>query len=184
MTHLREHPLARFFAVLLVVYGAWFAAYDLVLKPDGRLDAAVAHAVAATAGVVLDGLGLDGAATGRQVRCLGGPGVLVEDGCNGLAALGLFVGFVLAYPGAWRRRLWFLPAGLAVVYGANVARVASLAYFTVAWPEGFDLLHGVGTSTFFYLVIFGLWVAWAHVGAPRPGAPPEPPSAPVLAVAS
>lgn len=156
--------LARFLAVLLVVYGAWFVAYELILMPDGRLDEMVARSVAATAGAVLRGFGLDAVTDDRNVRMVNHSGVLVVDGCNGLAALGLFAGFVLAYPGTWRRRLWFIPLGLLAVYLANVIRVGSLVYFQQAWPAAFDLIHGVGVSTFFYLVVFGLWVAWANFG--------------------
>ncbi|HYE94773.1 MAG TPA: archaeosortase/exosortase family protein [Rubricoccaceae bacterium] len=163
----RLSPPVSFVAILLVCYGAWYAAYELVLRPDGRLDAAVAHAVAATAWAQLDVLGQPVAVSGRTVRLAGTSGVFVEDGCNGLSALGLFAGFVLAYPGRWRRRLWFVPLGLLVVFLANVARVAALAYFAAHWPAGFDLLHSVGTSAFFYFVIFGLWVLWAHVGGSR-----------------
>ncbi len=156
--------LARFLAVLLVGYGTWFVTYELIIKPDGRLDAMVARSVAATAGVVLQGFGLDIVTNDRNVRMANHSGVLVVDDCNGLAALGLFAGFVIAYPGTWVRRSWFIPLGLVVVFLANVFRVGSLVYFQQAWPAAFDLIHSVGVSTFFYLVVFGLWVAWANFG--------------------
>ena len=142
----------------------WFVAYDLILKPDGRLDEMAARSVAATAGAALQGFGLDAVTEDRNVRMVDHSGVLVVDSCNGLAALGLFAGFVLAYPGTWRRRLWFIPFGLLVVFLANVMRVGSLVYFQQAWPAAFDLIHNVGVSTFFYLVVFGLWIAWANFG--------------------
>ncbi len=161
--------IARFLVVLLVGYGVWFVAYELIIKPDGRLDEMAALSVAATAGAALQGFGLNAVTNDRNVRMVDYLGVTVVDGCNGLAALGLFAGFVLAYPGTWRRRLWFIPFGLLVVFLANVIRVGSLAYFQQAWPAAFDLIHNVGVSTFFYLVVFGLWIVWANFGGSDEG---------------
>lgn len=174
---LRRNPaLVRFFAVLVGAYAVWFVVYELWLLPDGRLDAGISLAVAATSAGLLDLLGLDVATQGRIVRLAGAPGVEVADGCNGLTTVGLFIGFVLAYPGAWARRAWFLPLGIAVVLLANIARVATLAAVQVHWPAAFDAIHSFGATTFFYVIVFGLWVAWAHLsdGTPRAGAPPSP----------
>jgi exosortase/archaeosortase family protein len=164
MKPLARHPLARFLLLGLGLYAAWFVLYDLWLLPDGRLDAAVSRSVAVAAGGVLGGLGLEPVVEGRALRLPGTPGVYIADGCNGLSSLGLFVGFVLAYPGAWRRRAWFLPLGLAVVYATNVLRVVGLAWLQRARPEWFDALHGFGATTVFYVAIFALWVAWTRLG--------------------
>jgi exosortase/archaeosortase family protein len=86
------------------------------------------------------------------------------DGCNGLATIGLFAGFVLAFPGSTRRRLLFIPFGIGVIYLANVARVSLLAGLQVHWPPAFEFVHNLGVPAFFHLIVFGLWVLWANYG--------------------
>lgn len=168
--------LARFFLVMLAVYAAWFVLYDLWLHPDGRLDAALSRGVAVTTAGGLRVFGYDAFVHDRVLGLRGQTGVYVEDGCTGLTTLGLFAGFVLAFPGSWRRRAWFIPMGVVIVTVANIARIGLLAVLQRDWPSGFDAVHGLGVSTFFYLVVFGLWVLWANIGgagSPRPSEEPD-----------
>jgi len=170
---LLRSDLVRFFAVMLGVYAAWFVVYDLWLHPAGNLDAALSRWVAdATAGG-LRLVGYDVIVQDRVLGLTGQPGVYVEDGCTGLTTLGLFAGFVLAYPGRPRRRAWFIPLGAAIITLANVARIALLVVLQRDWPGGFDAVHHFGANTFFYLVVFVLWVVWANTGGgTRPAGAP------------
>ncbi len=163
----RGSALGRFFGVMLAVYAAWFLLYDLWLHPDGRLDAFLSRWVAAITAGGLDVLGYDVFVRDRVLGLVGEIGVYVEDGCTGLTTLGLFAGFVLAFPGSWRRRAWFIPLGVVVVTLANIARIGLLVLLQRSWPAGFDAVHHFGANTFFYLVVFGLWVVWANVGGAR-----------------
>jgi exosortase family protein XrtF len=163
------HPLARFAAVMLAVYAAWFVVYDLWLHPDGRLDEWLSREVAMMTAGVLEALGYETFVRERVLGLADQIGVYVEDGCTGLTTLGLFAGFVLAFPGQWRRRAWFIPVGVVVITAANVARIALLAVLQRDWPEGFDAVHHFGATTFFYLVVFVLWIAWASIGGHHAG---------------
>lgn len=153
-----------FLGKMLAAYAAWYALYDLWLLPDGRLDAWVSHSVAEVSGCLLSAFGIDPAVQGRSVALLGVPGVRIADGCNGLSTIGLFVGFVVAYPGRWTRRLTFLPLGMAAIYATNVGRIAVMAVVQKHWPAAFGPLHGFGLTTIFYVAVFGLWVLWANYG--------------------
>lgn len=170
----RHAPLVRFFTLLLAVYVAWFVLYDLWLLPDGRLDAWLSHKVASLSAGLLSGLGFEVAHSGRVISVADAIGVEVANGCNGLTTVGLFIGFVLAFPGQWQRRLWFLPLGVGIVLVANIMRVATLALVQVHWTTSFDALHSFGATTFFYVVVFLLWIAWANVGSNRTLSRPDP----------
>lgn len=159
-----NRALAGFFLKMGVVYAAWFVLYDLWLLPDGRLDAALSRAVVALTAGVLQPLYHGAAADGRVVRVGTGAGIRIEDGCNGLAALSLFVGFVVAYPGEALRRLLFIPLGLTLIGAANVLRCASLVIAQEERPALFAFAHAYPSPLVFYAVIFALWVAWAHFG--------------------
>jgi exosortase/archaeosortase family protein len=148
----------------LAVYAAWFLVYDLWLLPEGRLDAWLSAHVAGVSGGILNLFGAGAFVADRLIQLPDTAGVLIIDGCNGLAVIGLFAGFVVAYPGEAQRRLWFIPAGIFALYIANVARVVSLVWIQGSMPQFFDIAHSFGLQTLFYVVVFALWVLWARVG--------------------
>ncbi|MCS3753149.1 exosortase family protein XrtF [Salinibacter ruber] len=160
----RYEPVLRFLGKVIAVYGAWYLLYDLWLLPDGWLDRWVSFSVVQVGEAALRVVGFEAADEARNLTLSGTSGIKVVDGCNGLASIGLFVGFVVAYPGrAWRRAL-FIPLGILVVYLSNVGRVSGLLLLQKYWGAGFDVAHSVGAPMFFYTVIFGLWVLWASYG--------------------
>ncbi len=176
----------RFLGKMLAAYVAWYVLYDLWLLPDGRLDAWVSHSVVEVAGGAFGAVGLEAVTAGRTIALPDTPGVKIVNGCNGLSPIGLFVGFVLAFPGRWRRRAWFVPLGAAMLYAANVGRIALLAGLQRVAPDAFAWIHGLGAPAVFYLVVFGLWVLWVRVGGGPADGPSEasPPSGPASAVAT
>lgn len=166
----KHAPVAVFLAKMLAAYVVWYVVYDLWLLPSGHLDAVVGRSAAVLSGSLLSVFGLDPTVEGRVILLPSGSGVWVADACTGLATVGLFAGFVLAFPGSWRRRAWFLPLGVAVIHLANVVRIAFLAWLRDVAPALFDPVHIWGGTPFFYAIVFGLWMVWAHYGTPRPAA--------------
>ena len=173
--------IVAFVGKVLAFYGLWYVLYDLWLLPDGTLDQWLSLNVAWMSGGLLDLLGFGATVDGRGIVLPGVRGVRIANGCNGLSTLGLFVGFVLAYPGSAWRRLWFIPLGVLAIYATNVGRIIVMLFAQKYWPAAFDPLHGFGLTTIFYVVVFGLWVAWANYGgdpvsAPSPEQPPAVPA--------
>ena len=166
--------IATFVGKVLAFYGLWYVLYDLWLLPDGTVDRWLSLNVAWVSGALLDGLGFPTAVEGRGLALSGVRGVYIANGCNGLSTLGLFIGFVLAYPGRPGRRLWFIPLGVLAIYATNVGRIVVMLLSQKYWPAAFEPLHGFGLTTIFYVVVFGLWVAWANYGgAPVSSASPN-----------
>ena len=90
----------------------------------------------------------------RTIGIDGTHGLWIGDPCNGLVLFALFVGFVLVYPGPWKKKLWFIPFGIVTIHILNVLRIVGLA-LTVHYfpdPELLDFNHTV------YVYLFGLWV--------------------------
>jgi exosortase/archaeosortase family protein len=156
--------ITAFVGKVLAFYGLWYVLYDLWLLPDGSIDRWLSLNVASVSGALLDGLGFEVLVDGRALTLPGVRGIRIANGCNGLSTLGLFVGFVLAYPGRARRRLWFLPLGVLAIYATNVARVVVMLLSQKYWPAAFDPLHGFGLTAIFYVVVFALWVLWTNYG--------------------
>lgn len=170
--------ILQFLGKMLAAYGLWYMLYDLWLLPHGQLDAWVSHSVAEVSGGLLAAVGAEPLVEGRSVALPGVPGVRIADGCNGLSTIGLFVGFVVAYPGRWTRRLAFLPLGMAAIYATNVGRIAVMAAVQKHWPAAFGPLHGFGLTSIFYVTVFGLWVLWANYGGVPPSSGTEDASGP------
>jgi exosortase family protein XrtF len=164
-TWLNINPRVRFLGAALGLYLVWWLGYELVLGPDKRLDhllsGQVAHAAAA-------GLQAVGFAAGlaptdlTTVTMQGQPAVLVGDPCNGLALYALFAGFVLAYPGAGRRKVWFIPLGVLAIYLLNVLRVAALALNHTYWYHTVAFNHHYTFTFVAYGAIIGLWHLWVR----------------------
>ena len=170
--------VVTFVAKVLAFYGLWYVAYDLWLLPDGTVDRWLSLNVASVAGALMEGMGFEVLVEARALALPDVRGVRIANGCNGLSTLGLFVGFVLAYPGRAWRRVWFVPLGILAIYATNVGRIVVMLLTQRYWPAAFDPLHGFGLTTIFYVVVFGLWVAWAHYGgasAASTESPADPP---------
>ncbi|MDF7812915.1 archaeosortase/exosortase family protein [Hymenobacter sp. YC55] len=127
---LPARSLRRFAVLAVVLYLIWFFGYEYWVLPDGRLNSLLSNNIAATAAMVLRAIGFPARiAPDDSILIMMGQqkAVYVGDYCNGLVLYALFTGFVLAYPGPLRRKVWFIPAGIFIVYLLNVVRVAALA---------------------------------------------------------
>lgn len=110
--------------------------YDGLLGPDHRLDQALSANLAAAAAAVLRLAGwvAGPAPTNARLLVLGGqPAVVVGDPCNGLLLYTLFAGFVLAFLGPGRHKLWLIPLGIFV--GAR-AQPGGGAWWGRRWRGG------------------------------------------------
>ncbi len=166
-----DRPLVRFALIALALYAVWFLVYEAWLGPDGRLDFFAAHVVAQGSAAVLRLIGYGTAyVEGDLVWARENVGAWVTTGCNGLSSIALFAGFVLAYPGTWRRRALFIPAGALLIFVANVIRVTALVVIIDRWPQYEETAHALVAPSVFYVVVFVLWILWVRFG----GGPAEP----------
>ena len=114
---LRGTSTFRFFATAFVAYVVWSVAYEQALKPKTMLDELViGHMVSATECVMQAlewpvGTYPQAATHRNRVGVAGHVGVRIGAPCDGVALFALFTIFVLAFPGAVHRKLWFIPAG-------------------------------------------------------------------------
>ncbi|MDQ2793462.1 MAG: exosortase/archaeosortase family protein [Bacteroidota bacterium] len=157
--------LYRFLFVAAAIYLAWFFGYERWLGPDGRLDAVLCHNIASSATAVLQALGFAAAVDAHiptLVLMAGEQSVIVGAACNGLVLYALFAGFVVAFPGPWRHKVWFIPAGILLIWLLNVVRVAALAINQHYSHQTVDFNHHYTFTFVVYTCIFGLWMLWAR----------------------
>ena len=160
-----NRPLFRFIFIATLVYLGWFFGYEQWLARDGRLDLALCAQLTRTSAALLQSGGF--AATvdpGNRALLLmnGAPAVVVGAPCDGMVLYALFAGFVLAFPGPGRRKLWFIPAGMGLIWVLNVLRVAALALNHHYARQSVDFNHHYTFTFVVYVCIFALWMLWAR----------------------
>ena len=159
--------LFRFIAVAVVIYLVWFFGYEqwLAHADNGHLDHVLCTHITAAAVVALRLVGFT-AAVSPASSCLvlmnGIPSVIVGPPCNGLVLYALFAGFVVAFPGPWLRKLWYIPVGILLIWILNVLRVAALAVNHHYAHSSVDFNHHYTFTFVVYAFIFGLWMLWAR----------------------
>lgn len=153
-----------FFLKAAGIYLCWYLIYELWLLPEGSLDQWLTTNVVSVAAGLLQSTGSDVYATGRLIGIDQFPGIILVNGCSGISAIGLFVGYVIAYPGAWIPRIAFIVTGIGIIYLVNIIRIVVLAITQANWPGLFEFTHYYSTTAVFYLVIFVLWMIWTNWG--------------------
>ncbi|MEX1003065.1 MAG: archaeosortase/exosortase family protein [Crocinitomicaceae bacterium] len=87
--------------------------------------------------------------------------IRVGDECNGFKLFSIFSIFIIAFPGSWKKKAWFIPMGLVIVHLANVIRVALLLLINNYYHEYMDFNHLYTFTVFVYAIIFLLWYWYA-----------------------
>ena len=163
MIKIKLSPLTLFLLKAGCVYAAWQFLYDLVVLPDGRLDTWLSVTGVKLAAMGLSFLGLDIESSGRVIACVGNRGVEIQNGCNGFDLLGLYAGFIIAYPGNMIKRILFLAGGIGLIFIANVSRIAFFTLSNLYFPDYWEPVHLYSSYVFFYPIVLTLWFLWTTV---------------------
>lgn len=89
-------------------------------------------------------------------------GVWIGEPCNGIKVFGLFTIFIVAFPGPWKKKLWFIPLGILIVQTANAIRIALLTIISAENPTALDFNHNITFQVIVYGLIFFLWWWWVQ----------------------
>ncbi len=146
------------------IYLLWYIIYHFFLLPNGSLDQWVNKNIVSVSAGILEILGYDFYAAGRLIGIGESAGIYLDDSCSGISAIGLFVGFVIAYPGKWIPRIAFILIGIGVIYFVNIIRIIVLAITHIKATEMIAVTSDYSTVIIFYLLIFALGMVWAAYG--------------------
>ena len=87
--------------------------------------------------------------------------VSIEEGCNGINIMILFLAFIIAFGGKLVNMLLFIPAGIVFIHLANIGRLMFLSLLNVEFGgRAFYFFHKYGFTAVIYLAVFLLWVLW------------------------
>ncbi|MDZ7742780.1 MAG: archaeosortase/exosortase family protein [Bacteroidota bacterium] len=91
-----------------------------------------------------------------------GTWIQIVPSCSGLKQFYQLFFLLLIFPGPWKHKLWYIPAGMILIFFVNVFRIVSLTYIMVWWPQHWDFAHLWILRPFYYVVIFVLWMVWVE----------------------
>lgn len=86
----------------------------------------------------------------------------IIEGCNAVSIIILFISFVVAFTGKFRRTVFFILGGILLIHICNIIRIALLAMAIFHYPQYEHWLHGVLFPLIIYGVVFGLWIIWVN----------------------
>ncbi len=99
---------------------------------------------------------------GKTVKIVGSYGVHLDRGCLGRNTLGLFVGFILAFPGKFSNKIWFLVIGVVIFILLNVFRIMALAIVDACCVQYLDFNHHITFKCIVWAFILLLWALWIN----------------------
>ena len=99
--------------------------------------------------------------------------VIIAPECASLKQWMHWIFLMVLFPGPWKHKLWYIPAGLVIIEWTNVVRICGILLMQIAWPNihinlfgqdinTFHLAHDYIFKFFFYLVIFLMWMLWVE----------------------
>lgn len=162
---------AAFVLNMALIYLVWklLSGYarmtDSPLHPFWRsLNDSVASLLSHSTAFVLNNLlGYDAIANSRNIFIQGSKGIYVADHCLGIAPCVIFTGFVLAYDGSWKHKLWFIPLGIAGVLAINAFRLILLSLTQKHFSQWyFHIGHSYLYLGLSYGLIFLLVMWWMN----------------------
>ena len=99
--------------------------------------------------------------------------VIIAPECASLKQWMHWLFLMLIFPGPWKHKAWYIPAGLVIIEWTNVVRICGILIMQILWPNihihllgqdinTFHLAHDYIFKLFFYLIIFLMWVLWVE----------------------
>jgi exosortase/archaeosortase family protein len=88
--------------------------------------------------------------------------ILINSSCSAVKQFMQWLVLMLLYPGPWKHKLWFIPAGIFILHLTNIFRIVGLSVVLLNWPAYWDWSHDWVFRPFFYVVIFAMWVLWVE----------------------
>jgi exosortase H (IPTLxxWG-CTERM-specific) len=134
----------------------------LLTPPVQIVDGRISRALVSFSHALIGICGGKASAQGAILRDpVGGFGVEMKDGCNGITVTILYWSAILAFPAAWRAKAIGFIGGSAVIQCLNIVRFISLFYLGQYSRVWFDFAHEYLWESFLVLdttVVFWFWV--------------------------
>jgi len=156
--------VAQFVVTAFSIYIAWYIFHDFYLVPKTDFVERLINIETTQSAFILQKLPLsyEFGSYGSVITCNGSKALRVGTECNGLVLFALFAGFLIAYPGNWKTKTWFIPLGIVFIYLLNILRIILLTINFKYFRSSFSFNHHVTFTYLIYVFIFLLWMIWVN----------------------
>lgn len=168
--------LAKFLGIYILgnlVYGLWINQYYPQADP---LTFQVSHQVAKIISAVDQPVIIEGSSKARVTlidESTQRSVINVFEGCNGANVAIVFLAFIVAYPGTWKRTLAFGSVGIVIIHLFNLARLWLLFHQAKINSIYFYYFHKYIFTAAIYFVVLFLWFLWVWKINGRPDGKPH-----------
>ena len=152
--------LFAFLVRCLLLYLIWTCLYLYFIAPNKILDLFLINHIISTTQLLLSAMRFVPFYAGKVVGITGTAGLFISPACDGLNLMALFAGFIIAFPGKLRSKLWFIPLGILLIDALNVLRIVLLSLILLYKPSALAFNHSYTFTLVVYVVIFLLWLFW------------------------
>ena len=67
--------------------------------------------------------------------------VIIAPDCACLKQWMHWLFLMILFPGPWKHKLWYIPAGLVIIEWTNAIRICGILMMQIPWPNSFHLAH-------------------------------------------
>jgi exosortase family protein XrtF len=159
-------PAFRFLFIFLGLYLVGNVLYGVFIESFGSSPDPITEIVAYQSASILRASGI----AVNAVQNTQGPTVFLRnevkmilniyEGCNGLNVMIVFIAFVVAFGGNYKRMSWFIPAGLLIIHLFNLIRITLLYIVAISYQHYFYYIHKYIFTGVLYGIVFALWYLW------------------------
>ena len=104
----------------------------------------------------------------RNIIISGTPGFFLANHCLGVSVCVIFSGFIAAYKGSGKHKLWYIAFGIFCLYAINIVRLVALGVTEACcYEQFFELAHTRVYLLMSYGMFFVLILWWMNYWAKK-----------------
>ena len=159
---LARKPIFLFVLLFGVLMGLFYAATTLIPFYYGQLFPAYLEFNAKLSGLILSLLGQEVTVVNDAISS-NRFSISIRHGCDAIEPSALFAAVVLAFPAAWRPKVYGLLVGVFFLLALNLLRIITLFFIGIHYPNLFHTAHiELWPAAFIFLAIF-CWALWIQL---------------------
>ncbi len=166
--YIELHQFIRFAINATILFAIWYLFYKF-LRDTNFIDYfyeegtyILTNTQLLLSKIFLSIFGYDIEIYGKTIKVVGSYGVHLDRGCLGRNVIGVFAGFILAYPAKVKSKLWYVPFGILFFVFVNIVRILALVLIENCCPQHLDFNHHIVFQYLTYGIIILLWIIWTR----------------------
>ena len=152
-------PVLKFFGIFAALVGLYYL--GIATEATAAILESYTKFTAQLSAGVLSVLGEEATASGYMVsspRYM----LMVGVGCEGSEPIALFLSAVIAFPMAWKYKIWGILGGVLTLFLLNLFRIIGLYYSGIYARSIFEMLHSEIFPIIFIIIAMVLWLIWLN----------------------